>query len=279
MKTIKIQIGEKTLYRKPPAYIYEQGIKVKNPDRYRPEKKYRSLWYLADSRDICRQIWEIGQEYYKRMQDPGKRGRHHIANPAHFTKLFYWLYLTGARQQEAFLEPRPTLEIVNKEGGTYIILQHVNQKHKQSNGAREIVTATIPILDIWEQKMWNFITDEGLSTNAEEIFRYDLWKSTNKANITGLVKHSFFTNLKDENGKVHKGEGIFPHMLRHTRAYNLLINHNIPKELVKLWMGWKLEDMLYYYAQIARIIQVEDQLEILKDRRLLTDLRVEGFIN
>jgi hypothetical protein len=241
---------------------------------YKPLKHNSNEFYFHDRQSsICKQIWDIGQRYYLRMQEPVGRPRHRVKNPAQVTKAFYWDYLTGARQQEMFLKPYPTLDIVNKDGGTYAIVEHVNQKHKPP---RNSVVESIPIFDEWEQRMWNFITDGGAETEADSIFKYKSWNSTKKAHISNLFKRNFKTDLESPERKVFWDAGINPHILRHMRAYNILIEHKVPREYVITFFGWDSQYMLDHYADIRKMMNITNQEKYLRENKLLTGLRIDA---
>jgi len=267
LQTIKTIMDGKALYRKP----------TKAEGGYKAKKSYKNMWYFHNRSElICKQIWFIGQAYYERMQEPKNRPTHRIKNPVQLIKLFYWIYLTGARNQEAFKKPYPTLDIVNKEGETRVIITHVNSKHKGPNNTADTVTEMIPILDEWEQKMWNFSTDGNQESQAAKIFGYGAWKSYRKNNITSLFIKNFRTALESPEKEVFKNEGIRPHILRHMRTYNLLSDHRVPRDLAQLWMGWDSQYMLDYYAHIRQVMDSSKQLDILREKNLLTNLKVEG---
>ena len=67
--------------------------------------------------------------------------------------------------------------------------------------------------------------------------------------------------------------GITPHILRHMRSYDVLINHKLHKnrELVKLWFGWTENKMLDYYPHVRDMLQVTDQEEMLRDLDVYKD--------
>ena len=269
MQTKKVVRQGRVRYLKP----------TKNEGGYKPLRRNRNLWYFHDRETlICRQVWEIGQDYLRRMQEPKGRPRHRIQNPVQLTKLFFWLFLTGARQQEAFLSPC-TLDIINntQDGGTYVTITHRNQKHKEHKG--DTVTQVMPIFDEWEQKMWTFITDGNRESEPGKIFGYENWKSTKKSNITALFKTNFRTTLETPDKKVHRDAGIAPHILRHMRTFNVLHNHHVPDDLAQVWFGWDTKYMIDYYAHIRAVMSTRNQLGMLSRAGLLTGLRIEATLS
>lgn len=273
-QTVKTQINGQPHYRKP--------SRAEGETPYKPLRKNKNSWYFLNRKDPCKEVWEMGQRYYLPYQkaletgDKSKLPRRRAKSPVALVKLLYWVYLTGARQQEAFRRPYPTISIVNKEGETRVISTHLNQKQKKKD---DRVVAVMPVFDEYEQKMWNFITDGGEETQAERIFMYKEWRSTNGDNISKLFKRAFKTSLinsEDPEEKVHRNEGITPHILRHMRSYNVLINHGMQREreLVKLWFGWKSDSMLDYYPHIRVMLAMEAQEDMLRKAGLLTDLKI-----
>lgn len=269
MKITKTMINRAFLHRKRHKKVGEDIEKIGR----------RNRWYFHNRQDPCKLVWELGQKYYDLMQDKKKRPRRRVKNPAALVKLLYWYWLTGAREREAFIKPYPKLSIINIENETRAIIEHINEKHWK-DGQREVVRAAIPIFDEWEQSMWNFITDGGQETQAEKIFQYETWKSTEQSLITKLFKYAFKTTLVDpKNGNVYRNEGISPHILRHMRSYNVLFNHGMYKrgrEIIKLWFGWDDDYMLDYYAHIKELMVISDQESILRKENLLTNFKIDA---
>ncbi|MEM4066536.1 MAG: tyrosine-type recombinase/integrase [Candidatus Micrarchaeaceae archaeon] len=55
---------------------------------------------------------------------------------------------------------------------------------------------------------------------------------------------------------------LLPHMLRHLRAYCLLINYGLPPELVRRLLGWTSKAMVDYYAEINAAMQEKEEIAI-----------------
>ncbi len=242
------------------------------------KKKKKNDWFFADlSINICQQVWDMGQAYYRKLQDPKTRPRRLSKQPVQLIKYFYFLFLTGSRLMEGIIEPRPIIQVLDEAGFTIIKITKVNEKHFRSDGSREVITSTMPILDEYEQKMWNFITDGGLLSNPEDIFKWSNWESLENSQISEMITNNFKIDLKEpETNKVFKGIGIVPHILRHMRAYNLMVNHKIPKDLIIKWLGWDNDDMLYYYVHLESMLGEAEQRKILRENNLLTNLKIDG---
>lgn len=241
---------------------------------YKPIRRYRNRWTFADlSKNTCEQIWRIGQEYYMKFRE-GPRPRHSISHPVQLVKYFYFLYLTGCRLMEPIKEP-VRLSMQHQDGGTQVIVRHLNEKHPTADGNPDFTTAEFPVFDEWEQKMWLFITDGAINTDSDDIFRFKDWGALNTSCMSHLIDRNFFVDLKDLSGKAHRHEGLSPHILRHMRAFNVVITHNVRPELAITWFGWKDIKMLYYYAHIKELMSIRNQHQILKRDNLLTLLTLK----
>jgi integrase len=133
----------------------------------------------------------------------------------------------------------------------------------------------VPVFNTAEQRMWNFITDGGLTLNAKDMFEIDKWKSTARNNMWSLIKSNFKVDLRDDNGKLHKDCGISPHILRHMRAYNVIVNYGVEVPYAVAFFGWKDERMLYYYAHIRDSMNIKSQVDMLRRGNFLTELKVD----
>jgi len=235
-------------------------------------------WVLADLTDISRQIFQIGEEYRLMTLGKGNKPRHMNKHPQQLLKYFYFLYLTGSRLMEpAGVErEKPSITIFNNPDGVWVQISKVNAKHKAPNGVdRQMITQVFPIFDEWEQAMWNRITDGGTQTNIDEIFQLKDWPSTKQDIISDLIKHNFKANLRDPNGKLHRDTGLIPHILRHMRTFNVVIERGVPDAQVVRWFGWTNSRMIYYYANMRQILEAKSQLELLKRTNHLTKLSVD----
>jgi len=231
-------------------------------------------WYFSNQSDICKQVWDIGQAYLTKFKDDKTKPHRHNWFPVQLTKYFYFLYLTGARLNEPFLKPGIELNTGFQDGYSYMQVTRVNEKHfTRQTANREVIAAIMPIFDIYEQQMWNFITDGGNVFNTEQIFKFSEWGNVADDRISRLVKRNFKTNLRDEAGNVHKNAGITPHILRHMRCANLIL-HRVREELILRWIGWADKRMMYYYAHIKRILDVRNQTQMIKADGIGTNLRL-----
>lgn len=245
------------------------------PKNYKPEKRYSNTWYFANlEKPACQQVWEAGMGYYDKLKKYEKRPGNRTKHPVQLIKYFFFLFLAGKRLREP-VNGNLSIKMVNSEE-TYADIEALNEKHKDPQGNPAMAPAAIPIFDTWEQLMWDFITDGNLTLNAEDMFKFQEWRSLKKDNLSHLIKRNFKIDLKDTVGDVHRNCGITPHILRHMRCFNVLINHNTSPELAIIWFGWNDQRMVYYYAHIRNMLTKRNQLEMLRARKLLTNLRVDS---
>ena len=235
-------------------------------------KKYRTSWSLADKKTLtCQQIWLIGQIYYDKMQIKKGRARHRIKHTAQLLKLFYWLYLTGSRPTEAFSQPL-SIQI----DGSYINIKKANARHK---GEKTQIIMAMPIKDEYEKNMWNFITDNGIITEAKHIFIYDKWKSTASNNISALFAKNFIANLEDQDKKIHKNQGIIPQILRYARLRNLILEHHVDERVLEQYFGCNIKLMRSKAPQeLCRALDFQEQKKILERANQVPTLKLGANI-
>lgn len=227
-----------------------------------PKRKNRTSWYFADKKtSISKQVWEIGQFYYNKMQDPKGRPRHRIKHSVELVKFFYWTYILGTQQQETFKQPL-SLEIVHEPNRDYMNIKHSNQRHK---GAEAEVLMAMPILDQYERQIWDFITNLGTLTEVEHIFQYKEWNSTKQNNIANLMNKNFITDLQNPmDGKIYKKQGIPTSILRYMRLRNLILEHQVPERILNTWFGCDVKYMASRHPDLKRQLQAMD----LKEQRI-----------
>lgn len=271
MQYIQYMQGNEKFYRKPSVKRGEAA--------YKPIRKNKNSWRFANpiNSNPSKEVYEMGMRYFNRMQDPKQRPRKRFNSPAALVKVLFWIYNTGCRQQEVFKKPYPTMDIHSDASATWIEISHQNQKQKKESKRR--IDYIIPVFNEWEQMMWNFITDGGKQTQAEAVFQYKNWPSTKNDNISKLFNRNFRTTLIDDDDPQQQAladEGITPHILRHARAYDVLVNHHIDKSDVIKMFGWSNDIMVYYYADIAKRLSKEQQLKRFREAGLLTNLKIDA---
>lgn len=262
---LNYKIGEKILDKnrwKKGYNLVTKGIKDKVVKK---KNRKKTNWMIADTENISKIIWESGVNFMHKS-----RKGYHVHYHVQLRKYYYYQYLVGGRLMEPFKEPELELDYVKKDGFSYMYVRRVNEKHKDKNGNNDIIEAIIPIFDIWELRMWRYITDGGKEMRAKQIFKFNEWGEIRKDKISRYIKHNFKADLIDMDRKRHDNCQMSAHILRHARAFNLVVTHNIKPYMVISWLGWKNEAMLWYYADIRRSLQIKNQLKTLKESGIKT---------
>jgi integrase len=227
--------------------------------------KYANNLYLTDLSDVSKTIYQAGQRYIKWVnKQESPRG---IKSPAYLVKLFYLDYLTGARIGEMLREPYPKLQRDKINRHEIVIVTKINQKHWKSKkeGLREMMIQMIPIRGPYETAMWEYVTDEWGNTNTGSwLSSFGGYKARNS--ITNRFKHHFKATLTD-GSNIYEDRGIPPHVLRHLRAYNLLLNRGYEESFIQVFFGWSRKAMLEHYTYIKLALQGK-QLKQMVERML-----------
>ena len=235
----------------------------------KPKRHNKNNWYFNNREDVCAEVWKAGERYMTLFQDKSTRPRRHMKYPALLTKYFFFLFLSGSRCMEPVLSENMQLEVRSDSGVNYIYIKRVNEKHTEANGERQQIEVIVPIFCEYERKMWKYITTSGKEMNTKQIFQFEKW---------GMLKHdklnkyisNFRVDLRDNNNTLRKECRLTPHILRHMRAFNMLINHRAPDSLIVGIMGWSNTQMLYYYAHIRNMLRQENMLKLARE---------SGFMN
>ena len=234
-----------------------------------PRRRNKNQWHFNNSHDCCKEVWEMGERYMATFQAKETRPRRHMKYPALLTKYTLFLYLTGARAMEPILSENMQLEVKSESGNNYIYVKRVNEKHFEANKSRQQMEVVIPIFCEYERRMWKYITNKGLDMNTKLIFQFDNWGKLTHDKLNRYVGN-FKTDLRDDAGSLHRGARMTPHILRHMRAFNLLINHRAPDALIVGIMGWDNNQMLYYYAHIRTMMKMDSMLKLAKESGFLS---------
>ncbi len=191
------------------------------------------------------------------------RGRH-IKRPADIERFALWLYGTGSRLREPFLEPYPRIHLSKPRGLPWRILTitRVIEKAFVADGshARVVHEQNIPIFDHAEDMLWRNVLDDYDTFDLSDLFGRVKELDTNN-NLTQIIQHNFRTDMRQEfTGKLARNAPVTPHAFRHHRAYNLYIERGVPGDLVVMLYGWKDDRMLQNYAYINRGAKSQAQL-------------------
>ena len=234
-------------------------------------RRNRNQWFFEHSDKMCEEIYNMGKIYMETMNDPKKRPKRHMKYPAQLTKYFFFLYLTGARAKEPILSLNLELQVRSEKDMNYIYVKQINEKHFDNNNNRIETEVAIPIFCEHERLMWKYITNSGKDMNTKHIFEFEAWAI--KKNKKGVVRQdnltryisNFRTGLWDLQGNLHKNERISPHILRHSRAFSMLVNHQAPIPLILGIMRWNSNQMLFYYTYLKRSMKFGNMLKMIKD--------------
>lgn len=245
-------------------------------------KKYGNNLYLTDLSNISKEIYQIGlrrQMQLMKLKTPGNS-----KNPTNLTKLFYLTYQTGARIGELIRDPYPKMTVANYKKWTIMHVDKINEKHWKEkkhldqitgkidrygnnikktdfeNSVREWMPQNIPIDDVSDKLMWDFITDDGGSLNNTWLKDYTY---SQRQSLHHRFAYSFRARLTD--GSITKVRGITPHILRHLRAYNLLFNKGYEMSFIQAFFGWTKAQMLTdHYVYIKNALKNREQMQILE---------------
>lgn len=224
----------------------------------------QNKWMLADLKtNPCKQIWESGAEYFKEV----RTNVHRHSHPNQLLNYMFYLYLTGARLSDPLRQPQPKIYV--ELLGNYV---KINTKR----------TLTLPIMCVWEQRMWERITTGGSVSEPEQIFRFAEWNSLDKRNLSKLIKSNFKLDLQ-KGSEFYLKRGLTSSNLFTIRLYNVLITHHVPSWKAIEWFGWKDSRPMASYPiieQMRKEMPKADEIEELKRLNLLkegNEYRVNTF--
>lgn len=243
--------------------------KHKHKPKPKPTRTNKNNWYFDNREDVCAEVWKAGERYMTLFQKKETRPRRHMQYPAMLTKYMFFLFLSGSRAMEPILSENMQLEVRSDSGNNYIYIKRVNEKHKEPNGDRQQIEVIVPIFCEYERKMWKYITNKGMEMNTKQIFQFDNWGRLNHRKLNGYISN-FRVDLRDNNNSLKKQCRLTPHILRHMRAFNMLINHKAQDTFIIKIMGWNNTQMLYYYAHIRNMLTQQGMLKIARE---------SGFLN
>ncbi|MEM4097316.1 MAG: tyrosine-type recombinase/integrase [Candidatus Micrarchaeaceae archaeon] len=234
-------------------------------------KKYRTRNYMAITEKeirpdgVSRVILDMATKFEEKYAS--KWVGRHIVRPADLERYVLWLYATGSRKREPFLEPYPRVSISKPRGLPWRVVKVsrvIEKAFIKGTNDRVIHEQNIPIFDQTEDKIWRKILNDYDDMDLEPLFQ-NMAKHDVHNGLTGIVQNNFHCDMREEfSGKLIKDAPITPHALRHHRAYNLYIERGLDKDLVVSLFGWKDDRMLDTYAYINRSAKGRAQIEALK---------------
>ena len=230
------------------------------------------LW-LRNLKDVSKTVYESAQAH-KQWAFIKKRRQLNLASR---TRLFYFLYLTGARIGETMLTPLPTIKLSNMGTKNIIIVSHQNEKHFNRNGDRTMITEVLFINGLHEKLMWEYVMPGEMIPDKDYSIDYFMApllqhhtylspKDSGFHNIrTNLSRSmSYFKANMTDGETMYPAHGYAPHQLRHLRVYALHFNWGYSWDLIQAWLGWAKADMREHYVYIAKQLKQEEQMLQLK---------------
>lgn len=262
-------------------------------------RKYKSSLYPADLRNTPKLICEIGARFREGILDDERddTGRRIASNPPLACKYIYFLYLTGSRIGEPLLHPFPKVKLeqttIKDKTIDIMKVERVNEKHFSDKvfledqgtytnrfgktaerkvvdidaSKRSMITQQLPVDNEWDAQMWKYVLGRERSDlmAVESVVDFSSFGTYEEARkpLGNYITRNFRTDLTDGE-HIFKDEGILPHMLRHLRAFNFLVERGYSETLVQSFFGWDRREMVSYYVYIRKMLDAQHQLELLR---------------
>lgn len=259
-------------------------------------KTYRTNWSLAHKSTMDKDILE--------MVSMAINNSHYSASNSEFFQYTLFIWLTGKRSIEPLLrKPTIELFIDSNEKQWYhvtsMVAKHFStqamrcisceltmartkeaKQHRKETGhslihigERRISSHYWPIMSAEERIMWQFLMD-GRQTRTLDFSRlvpkrFRGLKLTDLPNLKSLasqVARRFSNTYKMSitDGSTEVIGSLTPHMLRHSRAYDLLVNHKKPALWCQRMMDWDNNAMLYYYTDLKNSLHAQEEMLLLR---------------
>ncbi|MEM0148596.1 MAG: tyrosine-type recombinase/integrase [Candidatus Micrarchaeaceae archaeon] len=233
--------------------------------------RYRTRNYMAITEKeirpdgVSRAVLDMANSFEKKYAS--KWVGRHILRPADLERYVLWLYATGSRKREPFIEPYPKVSISKPKGLPWRVVKIsrvIEKAFVKGTDERVIHEQNIPIFDQTDDQIWRKALNDYEDLDLAPLFK-SLAKHDAHNGITSMVQNNFRCDMREEfSGRLIKNAPITPHALRHHRAYNLYIERGLDKDLVVSLFGWKDDRMLDTYAYINRSAKGRAQIEALK---------------
>ncbi len=257
---------------------------------------YKTNWTIQNKSNIDRQIYEIliktGEktlnyknkqlffQYVLMLYLTGKRRIEPFLTPITIIKMnvkginFYKVTSSVAKHYESNIKRCKICGEVLKSNKS--VKEHRNlTKHNDyiHIGKRRIVSHMWQAENKEESALWEYVCEQKsritINFNSllppryaklqekEKLVEYNR-NNGNLLNGITLKFKQFKTLVTD--GRTTVNTNIVPHMLRHLRAYDLIVNHHYKDILVQRLLDWDTHDMVYYYLDIKNMLQMEDEI-------------------
>ncbi len=257
---------------------------------------YRTNWTIQNKDNIDKQIYQLlliaGKntinyknkqlffQYVLFLYLAGKRRIEPFLYPVTITKMiienieFYKVVSAVAKHYESNIKKCKICDQIlktNKEVKDHkVITKHLNYLNI---GKRRIVSHIWKPENKEEKALWEYICESKNRitidfssllppryfklTEKEKLKEY---KKTNSNLLNGITKK--FNQFKTiiTNGHEELNSSIVPHMLRHLRAFDLIIDHKYQDVLVQRLLDWDSHYMVYYYLDIKNMLQEKDEI-------------------
>lgn len=248
--------------------------KLEAKSKAKTRNQYKTNWFLYDMNNVYKVIFLMIKEGLAN----GRLSR----NKELLGKYVAFIAVSGSRRNEPFLYS-PTITKFEKNGRVFYKITKLNEKNfmKGKSKKRQIISPIFsPKNDKYEKALFDYLIDgraivklnfgslllsenDRLNEAEFEVSSYeDKEKILKKraSHITRSVQSTF--KAKITNGhKVMENQGVNPHILRHVRAYDLVINKGIKKEMVAKLLGWSNDNMVGYYSDIKNAMRAEEMVD------------------
>lgn len=235
--------------------------------------QYKTNWFFFDMNDIFRTIFE--------MINTGLRNSRISRNKELLGQYVAFIAVSGCRRNEPFLYS-PTVSKFIKGGETFYKITRLNEKNFSKGKARRRQVFSpifMPREDRYEKALFEYLLNgkslaklnfsplilskkDNLSPDRFDGLPYEEKEALlekRSAHITRIIKNTFRTKITNGH-KIMEDEGVNPHILRHVRAYDLVINKGIKKEMVAKLLGWSDDKMVGYYSDIKNAMREEEMI-------------------
>lgn len=227
-------------------------------------RPYRTAFFFKDRSNMDKLMYKIVSNYLQEGQQSKFKEL--------YAQYFSLLYLGAMRRTEPFYS-KITITRSFEHGHHFRHLTIVNAKHFYKKefvgmsegfspraiyrgiGEHQRVAVIFPEENKYEAALWQFIAPGDRNTLDFSPLLYG--KPLNSESLSNISK-AFSERFKSDISnpfKTEEGAGIVPHMLRHARAYDLYINHNMKEFVVLKLLRWTRRDMLDWYVDIKDTLQ------------------------
>ncbi len=261
-------------------------------------RTYKTAWSLADKTSIDKSIFEIIQtsmekgnatrnrelffQYVALLFVAGKRRIEPFLKPVTIKKEIdqngrTWYHVTSMVAKH-FTNGEMECKVCNEAYKT----RKAQKEHRQQTGHKLKHTADRiakshywPIQNEYDKALFEYLLRGRqvvsidftplLSAKDRNISTSKMAEGNLHLNAITMKFMKTFTKQQITNGKIQLEGYILPHMLRHLRAYDLMITHRRSPLWVQRMMDWDTEEMPYYY------VDIKDMMDALEEKRMIEE--------